>query len=58
MLDKYVGEESNTITYLDLETPSENTKDDMPEDEKDLMKLCTEATNISKSFTRVTCFKP
>ena len=43
---------------MDLQTASENTQKDMPEEEKDLMKLCTEATNIQKSFVRNTACKP
>lgn len=58
IVDNNFGEENNQITYLDLETASENTKESMPEDEKDLMMLCTEATDISKSFVYNTCRKP
>lgn len=38
MLDKYQGDDQNHIGYLDFETTGENTKNDMPEDEKDILK--------------------
>ena len=58
MLDKYQPGDAGHVGYLDFETTDQNTKDDMPVEEKDIMKQCLEATNICKSFARNTCFAP
>jgi len=36
--------------YADLMTNNENFSGNMPEDEKDTLKLCMESTNVNKWF--------
>ena len=50
VLDKTIEEGDTTLSYLDLETVNENASKDMPEEEKEIQKLCMEATNVCKSF--------
>lgn len=42
-LDDYI---QGDWTYLDLETCSENSNKNMPDEEKDLLNLCIEATKV------------
>lgn len=46
ILDKYEEERMN---YMDFQSVNENSNI-LPEDEKDLNKLCIEATTVTKKF--------
>jgi len=45
--------EKNKLNYIDILTVNENTAKDLPEDEKDLLKLCIESTNVNKKFVEL-----
>lgn len=38
------------ISYVDLLTNNENISGNMPEEEKEVFKLCVESTTINKNF--------
>eukprot|EP00331_Platyophrya_macrostoma_P022946 CAMPEP_0176441932 /NCGR_PEP_ID=MMETSP0127-20121128/21510_1 /TAXON_ID=938130 /ORGANISM="Platyophrya macrostoma, Strain WH" /LENGTH=466 /DNA_ID=CAMNT_0017826841 /DNA_START=178 /DNA_END=1578 /DNA_ORIENTATION=- len=42
--------EKDKVSYIDLLTVNENTSGNLPEEEKDMIKLCVEATNVNKNF--------
>jgi hypothetical protein len=41
---------TENLGYLDLMTNNENFSGNLPEDEKDMYKLCVESTNVNKYF--------
>jgi len=42
------------VNYIDILTVNENTTGNQPEDEKDMLKVCLEATNSNKKFVELT----
>jgi len=46
--------EKEKTSYIDMLTVNENTSGNLPEEEKDLVRLCVEATNINKNFVNQT----
>jgi len=42
--------EKERTSYIDMLTVNENTSGNLPEEEKDLIRLCVEATNSNKNF--------
>jgi translation initiation factor 3 subunit D len=45
--------EKNKANYIDILTVNENTANDLPEDEKEMLKLCIESTNVNKKFIEI-----
>jgi translation initiation factor 3 subunit D len=45
--------EKNKANYIDILTVNENTANDLPEDEKDMLRLCIESTNVNKKFIEI-----
>lgn len=50
--NQYIIEPSpqNKTSYVDFLTVNENTSGNLPEDEKDMFKICIEATNVNRKF--------
>lgn len=46
--------DTKKANYIDILTVNENTSHDLPEDEKDMLKLCIESTNVNKKFIELT----
>jgi translation initiation factor 3 subunit D len=46
--------EKNKANYVDILTVNENTASDLPEDEKEMLRLCIESTNVNKKFIELT----
>jgi translation initiation factor 3 subunit D len=57
--NQYILEPSptNKASYVDFLTVNENTSGNLPEDEKEMLKICIEATNINRKFINITTQK-
>lgn len=41
---------NENVSYIDLLTNNENFSGNLPEEERDMYKLCVESTNVNKYF--------